>query len=91
MIHELKIDPVYFKDVQCGDKTFEVRRADRPFAVGDFLALNECTEHGYTGICMLARVSYILKDARYCRDGFWILGITDCHVIGKDGSEGARS
>ena len=30
MIHELKILPQYFRDVQTGKKGFEVRKFDRP-------------------------------------------------------------
>ena len=32
MIHELKIYPEYFKAVISGEKTFEIRKNDRPFA-----------------------------------------------------------
>ena len=31
MIHELKILPKYFADVISGNKTFEIRKFDRPF------------------------------------------------------------
>lgn len=44
MIHQLKIDSEYFDDVASGKKTFEVRKNDRNFLVGDFLALNETAE-----------------------------------------------
>lgn len=39
--HELKTWQPYFQEVLEGRKTFEVRRADRPFAVGDMLWLRE--------------------------------------------------
>ena len=41
MIHELKCLPIYFDPTMNGLKTFEVRKNDRPFRVGDVLALNE--------------------------------------------------
>lgn len=41
MVHELKIEPDFFKDVLSGDKTFEIRENDRNFRIGDYLALNE--------------------------------------------------
>ena len=41
MIHELKCFPEYFQDVIDGKKTFEIRLHDRPYQVGDLLALNE--------------------------------------------------
>lgn len=41
MVHELKCWPKYFNAILDGSKTFEVRRNDRPYRVGDYLALNE--------------------------------------------------
>lgn len=41
MEHDLKIWPKYFNVVQRGDKSFEVRKNDRAFAVGDTLKLRE--------------------------------------------------
>ncbi|RKJ45990.1 DUF3850 domain-containing protein, partial [Butyricicoccus sp. 1XD8-22] len=40
-VHELKIYPEYFKEVICGKKTFEIRRNDRGYKVGDILSLKE--------------------------------------------------
>lgn len=45
MIHQLKCDSKFFEDVASRKKTFEVRKNDRDFNVGDFLALNELTPH----------------------------------------------
>lgn len=39
MIHELKTWPEFFDAVARGDKTFEVRKDDRGFQVGDELVL----------------------------------------------------
>lgn len=41
MHHELKTWPRYFDAVKRGDKSFEVRRDDRGYAVGDTLVLRE--------------------------------------------------
>ena len=43
MIHQLKTEHNFFEDVISGKKTFEVRKNDRDFMVGDFLALKELT------------------------------------------------
>jgi hypothetical protein len=82
MIHELKTKPEFFNDVACGDKTFEVRLADREFRTGDYLALNEfiMDDPGYTGRCMVVRINYILADDRYCKEGHIILGIIPCGI-----------
>lgn len=76
MEHELKILPQYFKSVQDGSKSFEFRKDDRGFEVGDTLILKEWdydliykTEYGeeewgnphYTGRSIKKEISYILR------------------------------
>ena len=83
MIHELKTLPEYFEAAQKREKNFEVRKDDRPFEVGDFLALNEWSEDlGYTGRCMLFEITYILRNPDYCKDGFATLSISPLFVSG---------
>lgn len=41
MVHAVKAYPEYYESLAIGDKTFEVRKNDRPYAVGDILAVNE--------------------------------------------------
>jgi len=88
MIHQLKQASIYFEDVIEGRKTFEVRKNDRNFKVGDYLALNELTphecngkgEHFETGRSALFRVTYVLDNPDYCKEGFVVLGIQPCNV-----------
>ncbi len=82
MIHELKIDPIFFEAVLDETKTFEIRKNDRPFAVGDFLALNELddTRSKQTGRCCLVEVTYILEDEKYVKPGFVCMGIAPCAI-----------
>lgn len=75
MIHELKIKKEYFEAVANYEKTFEVRRNDRDFRVGDYLGLNEFDEVGHTGRSLLCQVVYILDDAAYCKEGYIVMGI----------------
>lgn len=60
MIHALKIQPKYFEVVRSEVKTFELRKNDRDFHVGDFLALNEWDDDHYTGRTELREVRYML-------------------------------
>lgn len=60
MIHALKIQPKYFEVVRSEVKTFELRKNDRDFHVGDFLALNEWDGDRYTGRTELREVRYML-------------------------------
>ena len=76
MIHELKILPKYFDDIRYGKKRFELRRNDRDFKVGDYLALNEFGI-SYTGRTELVKVVYILntKDVMEASDEFVVMSI----------------
>lgn len=77
MLHALKTEISYFEQIQSGDKTFEVRRNDRPFKVDDIILLQEWNpqDKTYTGNEWLGVISYILTDERFCKKGFCILGI----------------
>jgi hypothetical protein len=77
MIHELKILPKYFEAVISGEKTFEIRKNDRTFRKGDFLALNEYinTQNAYTGNSCLVYVDYVLDDLEFTRAGFVVMSI----------------
>lgn len=79
MIHELKTDPKYFAAIRSGEKRFELRRDDRYFRVGDYLALNEYdrVSKTYTGRTELVRVIYMLNpnDVMTCTAGFTVMSI----------------
>ena len=77
-VHYLKIKPEYYKDVECGLKTFELRKNDRNFQVGDVLMLIKLDDKGNeTDQVTRVKVTYILKDCpQYgLKDGYAILGI----------------
>lgn len=60
-VHELKCWPKYFQELKEGRKTFELRRDDRGFKVGDTLWLREWTKStGYTGAMSHRPISHIL-------------------------------
>ena len=75
MIHSIKISPKYFDAVETGIKPFEVRKNDRPFAVGDVLSLNEWDGEKYSGRYTNKAITYILDDREYCVEGYVILGL----------------
>ena len=76
IVHELKILPVFFDSVAEGEKTFELRRNDRGFLVGDYLKLREWSElPGYSGRELLVKVTYMTVDFVGLEDGYCILGI----------------
>lgn len=61
MVHELKINVNYFKHVLIGNKTFEVRKNDREYKVGDSIVLNEWNneEQYFTGRKVSGKITYI--------------------------------
>lgn len=73
-IHELKIKPVYFEAVKEGIKTFELRKDDRNFKVGDILLLREW-EHKYSGRKIKKKVIYILKEIEGIEIGYCVLAL----------------
>ena len=82
-VHELKIKPEYYRDVVSGDKTFEIRKNDRNYQVGDLLILSEFHNDDYTGSSVRCIVSYLIKgseefglDKDWCVLGIRVLGIS---------------
>lgn len=80
MIHALKTAPVFFEASAAGLKGFEVRKNDRPYNTGDYVALNEWSGEGYTGRCTLHKIVYILSDPEYCKEGYVVLGLEPCAI-----------
>ncbi|MEI6796561.1 MAG: DUF3850 domain-containing protein [Methanomassiliicoccales archaeon] len=75
MEHSLKLDTAFFQAVLEGVKTFELRKNDRGFAVGDDMVLHEWKQGTYTGRSTPVRITYLLQDYQGLEEGFAILGI----------------
>ena len=62
--HYLKTVPESFAPIVRGDKTFEIRKNDRGFKVGDELVLIEWSEAtGPTGRELRRKVTYLIEGA----------------------------
>lgn len=75
--HDLKVLPEYFGEIIAGRKTFELRKRDRDYKVGDLFILREWTEQeGYTGRTFIQAIGYILSDCEQygLMDGYCIFG-----------------
>ena len=59
---EKKILPEYFKAVHHREKTFELRKDDSDYQVGDMLRLREWDGGKYTGNITFKQITYILRD-----------------------------
>jgi Domain of unknown function (DUF3850) len=78
-MHELKTLKPYFQDVYSGVKKFEVSLNDRNFQVNDLLGLEEFdgATQAYTGRYIIRRITYILSDPMFVKDGFVIMGLSN--------------
>ena len=74
---EKKILPEYFRAVKDRVKTFELRKDDSDYQVGDILKLREWDGEKYTGNVQFRQITYILRDCpEYgLQQGFCILAI----------------
>ena len=78
MIHELKTWSEYFEEVFMGHKTFEVRKNDRDFKVGDTLILKEWNDFReiFTGRELTKTVTYVFKGGSFgLEEGFVVMAI----------------
>lgn len=80
--HELKCWPEWFEPSLTDKKPYEIRRMDRPFAVGDVVHLREFhpARQGfpayYTGREMKRRITHILEGGVFgVEKGFCILSL----------------
>lgn len=78
MIHKIKINSKYYKDVLSGKKNFEIRFNNRKYAVGDKLVLNEVLDNEYTGNKIVVDVIYLLEHKDFPEgipEGYVVLSI----------------
>lgn len=74
--HKLKLTVKYFDAVCNGSKTFELRKNDREYKVGDILEMEEYGGGGVgTGRAVKAVITYILEGYAGLEDGYCILSI----------------
>ena len=73
--HILKTWPQFFELVRRGDKTFEVRKNDRNYAVGDTLLLHEFdpATDSYSGRKTDKVVTYVMRGGAF--------GVAEDHVV----------
>lgn len=74
---EKKIRPEFFKEIRSHRKTFEIRKDDSDYEVGDILVLREWDGEKYTGARTKREITYILRNCpEYgLMDGYCILAL----------------
>lgn len=73
--HELKIAPKYYSEIISRVKTFEIRKNDRDFKVGDEVKLKEWADGDFTHAKPLWGIIIYITDYEQ-KEGFVVLGIT---------------
>lgn len=88
--HTLKCWTEQFAEVRSGRKTFEFRRDDRCFAVGDVLDLREFDPIGmmYSGQFELRRVKHILSSGFGLPDGYVVMSMEAVECCGQPVHDG---
>lgn len=89
-LHELKIDKEYLDDIKLGLKTFELRKNDRDYQVGDLIKFIDIKQRDSNkGDCdiyidkdELYKITYVLKDVpEYGLDkDYCVLGIKKLEI-----------
>lgn len=79
--HSILILQKYFEEILTGVKTFELRKNDRDYKVGDTILLNEFDGKNLTHRLCSVQITYVLKDVPMygLMDGYAILGIRLSH------------
>ena len=77
--HELKTWPEYYEAVRKGKKTFEVRKHDRNFKIGDWLWLacyNPKTKQYESRGLICCKITYMVTGGQFgIEEGYCVLGI----------------
>lgn len=89
MIHQVKCEHQFFEDVIRGNKLFEIRKNDRNYQVGDYLAMNELTEDKteYTRRSAMFVIDYVMDSEKSnftIAYNYVVLGLRPCTVINTD-------
>ena len=74
--HYLKTWPEFFQAMKSGKKTFELRKNDRDYQVGDTLVLQEYDPiNGYTGDEIQREVTYTLDSQPFVPEGYICMAV----------------
>lgn len=79
MTHALKTWPEFFEQVESGIKSFELRKNDRKFKMGDGILLQEYDPliKEFTGKEWVGEISYIFDNEAFgLKKGYVLLGIS---------------
>lgn len=80
-VHKIRIGASFFEDACSNSKSFELRKNDRDYKVGDILEMMEFEEGRNTGRMVQKLVTYMLEDYTGLEDGYCIMATA---LVNKD-------
>ena len=83
-VHQIRLLTKHFDDVLSGKKSFELRKNDRDYKVGDILEMTEFKDGKNTGRMARMIVTYFLDGFTGIEDGYCILGTAPMNEDGKE-------
>jgi hypothetical protein len=88
VVHELKTWPEYFQPIVDGTKTFDIRKDDRDFRVGDVLKLREYEpdRDEYTGRIVYHEIGFLIKGMWGVPKDVCVMSLLPCDAP-KEGQE----
>lgn len=89
-VHQIRLSAQYFDDVCSGKKSFEFRKNDRNYKVGDILEMMEFKEGRNTGRMVKVLVTYLLDGYTGMEDDYCIMSIKVLSVCGIDMAAGEK-
>lgn len=75
--HKLKLAKMFFEDVRLGRKSFELRKNDRDYQIGDILELREMDNGEPTGRVIEKEITYILEGFAGLKEDYCIVALAD--------------
>lgn len=75
--HKLKLAKMFFEDVRSGRKSFELRKNDRDYQIGDILELREMDNGEPTGRVIEKEITYILEGFAGLKEDYCIIALAD--------------
>lgn len=75
--HRLKLASMFFDAVDTGKKSFELRKNDRNYKIGDIIELHEMNDGEETGRVTEKQVIYVLEGFKGLEEGYCILGLDE--------------
>lgn len=85
MSHTLKIKPIFYLDIISGKKTFEIRKNDRDYKVGDLIKFVDTNGNDFQQVFEqnLYEITYILTHADFepIPEDYVVFSIKECKDV----------